>query len=282
MLPVTDFFGHEITRLIVGDNPVHGNTYIHDLISWDDMTEYYTHENKVKMLIRAKETGYNTVLALASPEMLEALREFNKNYGGLHIIFQTFPPDIVDFPAGIDKLMELNPIAIYHQGTTGESYIENGEVDIYLKNVEYIRSKGIPAGMAFHDPENLKLAEREKWGADFYVLCPYNTRKNRKGEQSSFITGKSKSDLVFHPDDRFIMYTLIKNIKQPVIIIKALAGGQIFIGKPKESYPQVVREYLTEAYNLIKPNDVICVGVFQRDIDQLKQNADIVTGIFNK
>jgi len=282
MLPVTKFFGHDITRVMVGDNPAHSNTYIPDLISWDEMTEYYTHENRVKMLTRAIETGYNTILALASPEMLAVLCQLKNEGKKMHIIFQSYPPDIERFKDAIDNLIEFDPIGIYHQGTTGEALIENEDIDTYLSNVEHIRSKGLPAGMAFHDPANLERAERENWGADFYVLCPYNSRRNRKGEQSSFITGKSKSSLVFHPDDRHTMYPLIRSVKQPVIVIKALAGGQILIGKSKEEYPAVIKEYLTEAFNSIKPIDTICIGVFQRDIDQLKQNADIVSEILRK
>jgi len=279
MLPTVDFFGNKVTRMILGDNPAHANTYIHDIISQKDMADYYTQENIVKMLSRAKECGYNTVLALASPIMLAALRQFNTKESRLHVIFQTYPPCIDRFSDNIDEMMEFNPIAIYHQGTTAESLIENGDIETFLSNVDYIRKTGLPTGMAFHDPDNVLMAEKENWGADFYVLCPYNIRRNRKGHQSSFITGASKTDLVFHPDDRLTMFPIIRDIQKPVIVIKALAGGQIFIGKPKEEYPAIAEKYLAETYANIKPQDVVCVGVFQRDDDHIKQNADIVSRI---
>jgi len=283
MLPVVDFFGTDVTRLILGDNPAHANSYIHDIYTNEEMGEYYTFENVLKMLRRAKETGQNTILALATTMMKDALRIFNKEEGGgLQVIFQTNPYELDRFNDAIDEMAEFNPLGIYHQGSTGETYIETGNIKQYLENFNYIKSKGVPAGMAFHDPANLMLAEKENWGADFYVLCPYNSRRNRKGEQSSFITGKSKSDLVFHPEDRFTMYKHIRELKQPVIVIKALAGGQILIGKKEEEYPAIIEEYLKEAYNSIKPCDIICIGVFQRDTDQLKQNADIVSRILNK
>ena len=278
-LPTVDFFGTHITRLILGDNPAHGNTYIPDIISRDEMSEYYTHENIVKMLFSAQESGYNTILALASPIMLEALRKFRAAGGKLHIIFQTYPPCINNFAANIDEMMEFTPLGIYHQGSTGENLVENEEIDTYLKNIETIKKTGLPTGMAFHAPDNLLRAEKENWGADFYTLCPYNSRRNRKGHQSSFITGASKADLVFHPDDRFVMFSLIQKLKQPVVVIKALAGGQIFTGKSKEEYPAVAETYLAETYANIKHSDVICVGVFQRDVDHVKQNADIVARV---
>ena len=279
MLPTANFFGHRITRMIVGDNPTHGNTYIHDLISREEMSDYYTEGNIVKMLKRAKETGYNTGLILASPIMFSALRRFNAEEGGLKYIFQTYPPMIDRFAENIEEIMEFDPIAIYHQGSTGENLIERGEIETYLANIATIRKTGLPTGVALHDPGNVLRAEREKWNVDFYVLCPYNTRRNRKGHQSSFITGESKSDLVFHPEDRFTMFPIIRDIQKPVAVIKALAGGQVFIGKPKEEYPAIAEQYLAETFENIKPDDVVCIGVFQRDVDQLKQNADIVSRV---
>ena len=279
MLPTVDFFGHNITRLVLGDNPCHGNTYIHDLISREEMENYYSHDNVVTMIKRAKECGFNTALVLASPIMLKAFRQFNKEEGGMHIIFQTYPPSIDNFNDNIDEMMEFNPIGIYHQGTTGESLIETGDIKTYLSNVDYIRKQGVPAGMAFHDPDNVLRAEKENWGSDFYILCPYNSRRNRKGQQSSFITGESKSELVFHPDDRHTMFPIIRNIPKPVVVIKAFAGGQIFIGKSKEEYPAIAEQYLDETFKSIKPMDTVCVGFFQRDLDQIKQNADIVSRI---
>jgi len=280
MLPTVKFFNHDVTRLIIGDNPAHGHVYIQDLYTGEDTMAYYTHENVLKMLVRARETGYNTALLLASPMMFAALRDFNSNHGGgLKLMFQTYPPSIDNFAENVDEIMEFDPVAVYHQGSTGEHLIETGQIDTYLANVDTIRKKGVPAGMAFHDPDNVLRAERENWGADFYVLCPYNSRRNRKGEQSGFITGKSKSDLIFYPQDRFTMFPIIREIHKPVVLIKALAGGQVLIGKTEDEYPAVIEKYMAEVYVNIKPTDVVCVGVFQRDKDQLKENADIVARI---
>ena len=279
MLPTINFFGTKMTRMILGDNPVHGNTYIPDQISREEMDDYYTHDNTVKMLKTAVEAGYNTLLALASPKMFAVLRQFYAEGGKMHIIFQTYPPSLDCFADNVNDMLEFKPAAIYHQGSTGENLLERGEWETYLKNFEIIRKTGIPSGMAFHDPENVLRAERENWGADFYTLCPYNTRRNRKGHQSSFITGESKAGLVFHPDDRLTMFPIIRGIQKPVVVIKALAGGQIFAGLPKEEHPAIAEKYLKETFDNIKPIDTICVGVFQRDIDQIKQNAEIAARI---
>ena len=142
--------------------------------------------------------------------------------------------------------------------------------------IDTIRKTGVPAGMAFHDPDNVRRAEREGWGADFYILSPYNSRRNRRGRQSSFITGESKADCLFYPEDRLIMFPIIREIQKPVVVIKPFAGGQIFVGKPKEEYPAIAEQYLSEVFANIKPIDIVCPGVFQRDTDQIHQNAEMV------
>jgi len=282
MLPTTDFFGTQITRLILGDNPTHGNSYIPDIFSREEMEDYYTHENTVGMLFRAQEAGYNTALVLASPKMLAAFRDFYKQGGKLHIIFQTFPPMIDCFAENIAEMAEFNPLAIYHQGSTGENLLENRDYETYLKNCETIRKTGLPVGMAFHDPDNVLRAEKENWGADFYILCPYNSRRNRKGHQSSFITGETKAGLVFHPEDRHVMFKIIREINKPVVVIKAFAGGQIFTGLKKEDREAAAEKYIAETFENIKPSDTICVGVYQGDDDHIGINANIVRRVLCK
>ena len=67
----------------------------------------------------------------------------------------------------------------------------------------------------------LRRAEAEDWGVDFYMFCLYNARRNRLGEPSGFITGKTKADLVFCPDDRFDAYEVIKSVQKPLTICDA-------------------------------------------------------------
>ena len=42
-----NFFGHEISKLIIGDNPMTGHSYIQNIIPGQEMLEYYTAE-KIK------------------------------------------------------------------------------------------------------------------------------------------------------------------------------------------------------------------------------------------
>ena len=73
----------------------------------------------------------------------------------------------------------------------------------------------------------------------------------------------------------------MQQVKKPFIAYKILAGGQIFAGHTPEEYPEVAERFIRETFANIKPGDVACVGVFQRDADQAHCNAEIVRRVLN-
>ena len=66
MLPTTDFFGTQVTKVIIGDNPMTGHSYIQDRITGAEMADYYTQEKVVEALFTA-------VRAMARPNEVPPL-----------------------------------------------------------------------------------------------------------------------------------------------------------------------------------------------------------------
>jgi hypothetical protein len=279
MIPSVDFFGRKVTRLILGDNPFNGHSYIEDIHSGDEMIDYYTADNCVKALFEAEQNGINTYMALAEPFVLRVVRQYKNEGGKMNIMFQTYPA--LDLEVNLQMMLKCSPVGIYHQGGTADLYCENGQVDILRQRIKIIKDSGIPAGLGTHVPETVLQAEEEGWGADFYVTCLYNARRTQRGQQSGFITGKSKA-LVFYPEDRFLMFDVIKQVEKPFIAFKIFAGGQVFIGRKPEEVPYVAEAFVKETYENIKPSDMVMVGVFQKYKNQIKENTDIVKNILNK
>jgi len=273
MIESVDFFGRKVTRLILGDNPFNGHSYIEQIHSGDEMIDYYTADNCVKALFEAEERGINTYMALAEPFVLRVIRQYKNDGGKMNIMFQTYPA--LDLAINLQMMLKCDPIGIYHQGGTADLYCENAEIDTLRRRIKLIKDSGVPTGLGTHVPETVLRAEKEDWNADFYVTCLYNARRTQRGQQSGFITGKSKS-LVFYPEDRFLMFDVIKQVKKPFIAFKIFAGGQIFIGKSSEEIPSVAETFLREAYENIKPCDMAMIGVFQKYKNQIKENTDIV------
>lgn len=279
MLPAVNFFGTQVTRMIVGDNPFHANSYIPDMIPGPEMLAYYDQKNVLLAMDRAWECGYNTILALASDFMLDTLKVHRKNGGKMNIIFQSFPP--ADFYERVDMMADLEPLGIYHQGTTFDELYEQGNFDEIKKRLQCIKDHGIHAAIGTHVPERALHAEREDWGADFYVLCLHNTRDRGQARQSSFITGKPK-EIVFEKEDRALMFDAIRKIPKPVIAFKIFSGGQMFRNKTPEEISLQAYAAIEETYQNIKPGDLCAIGVFQRDKDQLQENAEFLRKVLLK
>ena len=279
MLLTTDFYGTRVTRLILGDNPFCGHSYIPDEHDGNEMMDYYTADNVIQALFEAEENGINTYLALADPFILRVLRQYRNEGGKLKVIFQSYPP--VDLEVNVSQMMACDPVAIYHQGGTLDYLCEEEKTDEINKRLDIIRASGVKTGMGTHVPETLLRAERENWGADFYITCLYNARRTQRGQQSGFITGKPKQ-LVFYPGDPPFMYEALRSIKKTCIAIKIFAGGQIFSGKKPDEIPAITESVFTDVYRHIKPCDIACMGVFQKYTNQIRPNTEIAARVLDR
>ena len=272
MIPTVDFFGTPVSRLFLGDNPVNGHSYIPDLCSGEEMMNYFTAQRVVEALFAAEKLGYTTCLPLAIDFMLRVIRQYRNEGGRINWIFQPYPA--VDIEVNVRQMMACDPIAVYHQGTTTDGLCEAGKVDVLRDNIKKLKALGKPVGLGTHVPETILRSEEEDWGVDFYMACLHNTRK-RGPEASSFITGKIKH-LKFFMEDREAMFKVIRQVQKPCIAFKVLGGGQMFYGKTPAEIPGVGEAAFRETFANIKPTDLATVGFFQRDQDQLRENAEIV------
>ena len=68
------FFGHSVSRLILGDNPMNGYSYIGHRIPGKEMVAYYSAERFKETLFHAEELGYQTMLPLADPYVVRILK----------------------------------------------------------------------------------------------------------------------------------------------------------------------------------------------------------------
>ena len=273
MIPTVDFYGSNITRLILGDNPFTGHSYINHVHSGDEMMDYYTADKCVRALFCAEENGINAYLALASQFILRVIRQYKNEGGKMHILFQSYPATPLD--TNIREMLACKPTAIYHQGGSFDYLVEQGKTDEIKSRLKMIRESGVLTGFGTHEPETVMRAESEGWDVDFYVTCLYNARKEQRGQQSGFITGKTK-ELVFYPGDPPLMFDAIQSVKKPCIAFKLFAGGQIFLDKSEDKKREAAERAIADAYANIKPNDVACIGVFQKYTDQIRENTDTV------
>ena len=278
MIPTVDFFGTQVSRLILGDNSMVGLSYIPKMHKSTEMLDYWTADNCVKALFEAEACGYNSFMAVADPFILRVIRQYQNEGGTMHIMFQTYPP--VDLDVNIVQMKKLNPIVVYHQGTTADIWLEEGKVDMLRERIKRLKAMGLPTGLATHVPEIMFRAEDEDWGLDFYMTCLQNSRKYEK-EESTFLTGKEKT-IVFHLQDRQVMLEAIRQVDKPCIVFKIFAGGQMFYDKTPAEIPALIESSMREVYSGIKQNDIVLVGAYQKLSNQIRENADIASRILLK
>jgi hypothetical protein len=270
-----DFFGTPVSRLILGDNPINGHSYIPNICPGGEMMDYFTAQKVVDCLFEAEQLGYNACLPLASDFMLRVIRQYRNEGGRMNLIFQPYPAIAIN--VNVWQMRSFDPIAVYHQGTTTDTLVEAGRIGELRDNIKKLKEMGKPVGLGTHVPEVIHRSEDEDWGIDFYMACLHNTRK-RGGDESSFLTGREKH-MRFFMEDRAEMFQTIRQTPKPCIAFKVLAGGQMFYGKSAEEFPAVVEAAFRETLERIKPNDLMTVGFFQRDKDQLRENAAIINKI---
>ena len=280
MLPLADFYGTGLTRLMLGDNPFSGFSYVEDWMPGEEMIDYYTADKVVETMFEAEKNGINAYMALGDPFVLRCIRQYRNEGGKMRLIFQSYPA--VELEANIRQMLKYEPLGIYHQGGTLDMMMENGETELVKQRIKLIKDSGVKAGLGTHMPEVIKQAEDEGWGVDFYAACLYNARRQKRGQTSSFISGKKKDYLVFFPEDPPVMLQTIRSTGKPCIAFKILAGGQRIMNIPEGDISAEIEKSFAETYAGLKPGDFACIGVYQGRKNQLAENCEIVSRILSK
>ncbi|MBE7021536.1 MAG: hypothetical protein E7411_08915 [Ruminococcaceae bacterium] len=274
-----DFFGHKVSKLLVGDNPFNGHSYITHVISKDEMIDYHTEDKILEAMHKMEDMGINTMLPLADPYIIRILRHYRANGGKMNFIFQTYAPFMMTLetvPVTMRMMLEVEPIGIYLSGTFIDSRYENNKMEEIAPTLKKMREFPVPLGMGTHYPEIITRSVEENWDIDFYMACMYNFRKGREGQESGFITGKSKSDVVIVPKtDRAVMLDALKDVKKPIIAFKIFAGGQMLVEKEESERRMHIKDTYDTIFNALKPDDLAVMGVFQKYHDQIAENVSV-------
>ena len=259
MLPTVDFCGLKVTRLILGANPFGG--FSHQSPERDEeMRSYYTPERIVETFHRAEAAGINTVITNnGSPNVLAALRQYFADGGRLQWIAQVSPVyrEEQTMLEALDEAAELGACAIYTHGRRTEDMYHAKDAAQLIEWMDRIRSHGLPAGTAAHGAEVHDWVH-EVGAADFHAVCFYRCGSLHDGH-----------GLKFKLKDPPVATSCIRRLPKPCIGYKIMAAGRID--------PQMAFEY---AYDSIKPTDVVNVGMYRGDKDDMvEENAAIVRGI---
>ena len=124
LLPSVDFCGTELSRLIIGGNPIRGHSHMTKELN-EEMRDYHTVENTVQTLLRAEECGINTMQSRGDDIIFEMVDAYREAGGGMHWIVQTASenPD----PLGnIRDIAARGAWGIYWHGSRTDAAVEGG------------------------------------------------------------------------------------------------------------------------------------------------------------
>lgn len=265
ILPTVPFGGHQITRLILGGNPLCGNSHLDEARNLE-MREYFTPEQVVETMLQCGQAGINTVQARGDyHRILHWIELFRRKGGRLHWIVQT-ASEMHDVFQNIRIIAAADPIAIYHHGTQTDRFWHDGCIDKTEDYLKCMRDQGVLVGLGTHIPEVIEYAEEKNWDVDFYMACAYNLSQCKR--QSAFVSaGKAVYREEYLESDREAMCAVVKQTSRTCLLFKILAAGR------KCDSQNQVSEAFQFAFENIKPQDAVIVGMFPKHENQVQLNV---------
>ncbi|HXG23393.1 MAG TPA: hypothetical protein VNJ09_02465 [Chthonomonadales bacterium] len=238
--------GHlAISRLIAGGNPISGFSHQNAERS-RQMLEYFTVEQIKEHWRTCEEHGINALIARADAFIMRVLAEYWREGGHIRWIAQTAPEHRDPF-ANIRQAHQVGASAIFLHGGEIDRLFAQGEIEEIRTRVEFVRSLGVPVGMAAHEPCNHLEAQALGFPLDFHLVCMYNLtgyqgrREEPSGEPFNFA-------------DRAIALDTLQKLNRPCIAYKVMGAGRL--GMP---------EALADVGQALRPTDGVLIGMFPPD-----------------
>jgi hypothetical protein len=256
-LPTIKLGSHDVTRLILGGNPIYGHSHFNRLFS-QHLTDYHTPERVQQLLKRAEQAGINTWQNSYAERTLQDLDRYRDNGGKMNWLCLG-KGDWDQKPERIDEAAKRKPIGIAPHGAL----------------LKRIRDKGVLVGLSAHNPALVELAEEKGWPVDYYMTCLYYLTRPKE-EQQKLLGKDLPLGEIYLPSDPARMFKAIKATKKPCLAYKILAAGRR-IGSAAE-----IRAAFQTAFENIKPTDAIIVGMYLQFGDQVTENAALVRELGQK
>jgi hypothetical protein len=162
----------------------------------------------------------------------------------------------------IDSVIDQGVDLIQIQGNCADWRVRDGEVDVLVKSMDYIKRQGYPAGMGAHSVQALMACDEAGIEPDFFMKTFHHDKywsahpvENRI--PFSVDGDRSEDHDEFH-DNMFCLFPektteYMSKKKIPWIAFKVLAGGAI--------HPEAGFKYAFE-----NGADFVCVGMFDWQI----------------
>jgi hypothetical protein len=267
LLPTIKLGRHEVTRLIIGGNPIYGHSHFNRILS-ETMTTWHTPERVVELLKRCEAKGINTWQNSYTERTLSDLDRFRAAGGKMNWLCLG-KPDWDEHPERIEDAAKRKPIGIAPHGALAERLHREGKLDVLKGLLRRIRDTGALVGLSAHNPAVIELAEEKGWDVDYFMCCLYYLTRPRD-ELQKLLGAEVPLGEIYLPGDPARMFKVIRSTRKPCLAYKILAAGR------RVDSPAQVRQCFETAFANIKPTDAVIVGMWQQFGDQVGENAKTV------
>ena len=156
-------------------------------------------------------------------------------------------------------------------------------MDVVREWCKKARDTGTMVGVGTHNPEVIDFVESKGWDVDFYAGCVYN-RTRTPDEWKKMLGGQIQetANETYLQDDPPKMYAAMRKASKPCFAFKVLAAGRINRTTSRGRNPTqsgTVEQAFRTAYESIKPNDAVFIGMMPYMQDEVRINVEHVVKI---
>lgn len=258
-VPKMKFGTAEISRLICGCNPLYGYAHYNQILG-TVMKEYYTPEKVCDVLHQCNRFGINAFNYYPAARAKSDWDRFLSEGGRMHLIVQGTGDSV-------QLVRTLKPLAIYYHGENADRAFQSGNLGAIREWCKQMRDLGVMVGVGTHQPELIAEVESQNWDVDFYAGCVY--KRTRTDEEWRKLFGGELPEMsreIYLQGDPPRMYKVMRGTPKPCFAFKIMGAGRV------ASAEQAFRT----AYESIKPNDGVFIGMFPRVKDEVRENSERV------
>ena len=234
------------------------------------MADWNTPERVCQTLLQCQQNGINAYQYSHHESTLSDLELFRSKGGKMHLIAVDTSNGPVD-----EAVRRSGACALYHHGEITDRLFRAGKMDQVQEYTKKLRQAGVRVGVGTHKPEVVEYVEERGWDVDFYMLCAYN--RTRTPEEIRKLLGvlPVPAGELYLETDPPRAYEVARKTSKTCFLFKILAAGRV------ARSPEEVDKAFKQAFDNIKPQDCIVVGMFPRFRDEVKENCDRVRRILN-
>ena len=286
-VPTVRFGKYDVSRLIIGSNPVAGLSHLSHMIDVE-MRAWNTPDRINQCFKRAEEAGINCM-----EDGGQRVPAYNQALGG-HMMCTTRNTAGLDESIkpgrGAREIAQGGCIAIHHGGagdTGTDAWWRRGKLDRVREWCKSVRDAGVLVAVTSHRPEVFDIIESQNWDVDYYMCCLYKYgRTHAEWEKLfEFNPGLAPVDIghpteggsdVYGGEVAFVrgdpdeMLKVVKQTKKPCWVYKLLASTRL------TQRQDIVEDRFKYILSNIKSTDAVVVRMWSKYQDEFALDKEYV------